>query len=271
MADSKRGLQAARDESLSSDIKAAVEKKGIALMTHIVCGYPSLEANWEILEIMEEAGVDVVEMQFPFSEPIADGPLFLQANQESLSKGTHVSDCFHLMAKASQKFSFKLLMMGYYNTVFTYGEKAFCRKLEECGARGLIVPDLPVEEAGNLIQCCREHGQNLIRLVSPANTEERLKTLLKDAEGFVYAVARSGVTGSHTKFSKETENYLARLKEWSPVPLAVGFGVTVPEDIQFLTGRADMAVIGTAVLKSYLAGGREAVREFFKGLQTAAV
>ena len=103
---------------LEKHITARVKEKGIAVMGHIVCGYPSLDANWEILEEMEAAGVDVVEMQFPFSEPIADGPVFLSANQESLSQGTKIADCFSLMRKASDGFSFKILMMGYYNTIF---------------------------------------------------------------------------------------------------------------------------------------------------------
>jgi len=128
----------ARQETkmLENYIRKKLVSKNIAIMAHIVCGFPSFKANLEILEEMEKAGVDVVEMQFPFSEPIADGPLFLMANQESLNSGTKVGDCFDFMEKVSENFSFKILMMGYYNTIFKYGENQFCKKLKSSGGVG---------------------------------------------------------------------------------------------------------------------------------------
>ena len=141
-------------------------------MGHIVCGYPSFDANWEILEEMEKAGVDVVEMQFPFSEPIADGPLFLTANQESLKKGTKIENCFTLMKKANAAFSFKTLMMGYYNTLFKNREDVFCHQLKDNGGSGMIVPDLPFEEAETLLQHCTKCNLSFIRLVAPTNTKK---------------------------------------------------------------------------------------------------
>ena len=123
------------------------------IMTHVVCGYPSFEANWKALEIMDSFGVDLVELQFPFSEPSADGPLFVKANQEAINNGVHVNDCFEFMAKVTARFSFKVVMMGYYNTVFKTGQSTFMRRLKEAGAVGFILPDLPLEEAGDLHTC----------------------------------------------------------------------------------------------------------------------
>jgi len=252
---------------LEKYIRLRAKEKGIALMGHIVCGYPSFEANWEILEEMERAGVDVVEMQFPFSEPIADGPLFLTANQESLNKGTVVAECFKIMKKASEIFSFKILMMGYYNTVFKVGEKKFCEMLNENGACGLIVPDLPIEEGEQLIKLCQETELSFIRLIAPTNTEKRIGEITMGANGFIYAVARKGVTGAKTSFSNDLEPYLSKLRSYTEIPIAIGFGISQKSDIDYLKGKADMAVMGTVVMKTYLSKGKEGVKSFFAGLK----
>ena len=120
------------------------------LMTHVVCGYPSFDDNWQELEIMQDAGVELVELQFPFSEPSADGPLFVKANQAAIESGVHVDDCFEFMHKVTQHFSFKVVMMGYFNTVYKTGPEVFLRRLKENGGSGFILPDLPIEEAGEL-------------------------------------------------------------------------------------------------------------------------
>jgi tryptophan synthase alpha chain len=251
---------------LQQAVESSVTERGIAVMAHVIAGYPSLEANWEILEELDRAKVDVVEIQFPFSEPIADGPLFLEGNQQSLNNGTSVEDCFALIEKASKQFRFKVVMMGYYNTLFCYGEEAFCAKLQTSGAHGMIVPDLPVEEASELEVHATKYGQSIIRLIAPTNTEERITKLLHGAQGFVYAVARKGVTGSQTTFSSEIDRYLGSLYQNSPVPVGVGFGISSRQDIEHLKGKAHMAVIGTAALKTYIDNGKEGVRTFFEEL-----
>ncbi|MBF0432640.1 MAG: tryptophan synthase subunit alpha [Fibrobacteria bacterium] len=253
---------------LEKFVRERVNTKGIAVMGHIVCGYPSFEANMEILEEMDKAGVDLVEMQFPFSEPIADGPLFLTANQASLDKGTKIADCFNIMKEASKRFSFKTLMMGYYNTVFKAGEVNFCERLKASGACGLIVPDLPLEEDAGLVQAAEVNNLSLIRLVAPTNTGERIQQILEHASGFVYAVARKGVTGSKTKFAEGMEEYFQTIKKYASVPVAVGFGISQRADLDYLKeqGRADIAVMGTAILKTYLESGREGLASFFKNI-----
>ena len=132
---------------LESYIAERKQHKDLLVMAHVVCGYPSFEANMQELEIMHEAGVDLVELQFPFSEPSADGPLFVRANEQSLKSGTTVDQCFDFMKLVSERFSFKVLMMGYYNTVFKMGEEVFVQRLKEAGGVGYIVPDLPLEES----------------------------------------------------------------------------------------------------------------------------
>ena len=236
------------------------------IMTHVVCGYPSFDDNWKELEIMEEFGVDLVELQFPFSEPSADGPLFVKANQEAIANGVHVQDCFDFMAKASAQFSFKVVMMGYFNTIFKTGQRAFLERLKAAGGHGFIVPDLPVEEAGELHAIARELGLSPVVLMTPTNSDERLAELAKTADGFVYTVARKGVTGSDTDMDSELASFIARCKQFTDVPLAVGFGVSEAQDVEFIGQHADIAVIGTAALKAWESGKEQGLRDFFTQL-----
>mgnify|MGYP000583785547 CR=1 FL=1 len=239
------------------------------IMTHVVCGYPSFEANWKALEIMDSFGVDLVELQFPFSEPSADGPLFVKANQEAINNGVHVEDCFEFMAKVTAKFSFKVLMMGYYNTVFKTGHRAFLERLKEAGAEGFILPDLPVDEAGELHLIAKELDLSPIVLMTPTNSDARLAQLAKCADGFIYTVARKGVTGTNTSMNDEVSNFIDRCRQFTDLPLAVGFGVSNADDVRFIGEHADIAVIGTAALKSWEEGKETGLNVFFDQLLPA--
>ncbi len=241
-------------------------KKPALVMTHVVCGYPSFEDNWRELEIMQEFGVDLVELQFPFSEPSADGPLFVKANQKAIEDGVHVDDCFEFMRKVSAHFDFKVIMMGYYNTVFKTGHRAFLERLKDAGGYGFILPDLPIDEASELHSIAKELDLAPIILMTPTNSDERLKQLADCADGFIYAVARKGVTGSGTDMNQEVADFIKRCKTMTDLPIAVGFGVSTASDIQFIGEHAEIAVIGTAALKAWENGQSEALRGFFEQL-----
>jgi tryptophan synthase alpha chain len=152
---------------LSEFIHQRHQQRKPLLMTHVVCGYPSFEDNWRALEIMAEFGADIVELQFPFSEPSADGPLFVKANQESLARGTTVDQCVDFMHRVTEHFPFRVLMMGYYNTAFKMGHRRYVERLAAAGAAGFILPDLPIEEAAELHQLASGHG---LDPASPAAT-----------------------------------------------------------------------------------------------------
>lgn len=244
----------------------ASSKRPALIMTHVVCGYPSFDANWKALEVMDSFGVDLVELQFPFSEPSADGPLFVKANQDAISSGVHVDDCFEFMAKVTAKFSFKVVMMGYYNTVFKTGHREFMQRLKDAGAYGFILPDLPVEEAGELHGIAKELDLAPIVLMTPTNTDARLARLAESADGFIYTVARKGVTGSNTNMNTEVSEFIERCRKFTELPLAVGFGVSKAEDVQFIGQHADIAVIGTAALKAWEGNGEQGLKEFFTQL-----
>lgn len=241
-------------------------EKSLLVMTHVVCGYPSFEDNLKALEVMDAAGVDLVELQFPFSEPSADGPLFVRANEQSLAKGTRVSECFEFMREVSGRFRFKVLMMGYYNTVFKMGHQAFVDRLAAAGGAGYILPDLPVEEAGDLHQRSAAPDLAPIMLMAPTNSDARLARIAGASRGFVYAVARKGVTGAHTDMDEELDAFLGRCRAVTDLPIGVGFGISTRADIDYLRGRADIAIIGTAALRAWEAGGEAALREFFADL-----
>jgi tryptophan synthase alpha chain len=240
--------------------------KSVLVMTHVVCGYPSFDDNMKELEIMQEFDVDLVEMQFPFSEPSADGPTFVRANQQAIKSGVHVGDCFDFMAEASRRFSFRTLMMGYYNTIFKTGHTEFCDRLQEAGGVGLIVPDLPIEEGAELFDIARERDLSPILLMTPASRDARLVELAAAASGFIYAVARKGVTGASTSMTDDVAAFLQRCRQYTDLPLAVGFGVSDRQDVSFIAEHADIAVIGTAALLAWEAAGEQGLRSFFTGL-----
>jgi tryptophan synthase alpha chain len=246
---------------LQQHILNAKQDKGLALMTHMVLGYPSFDDNWAMLESMEKVGADVVELQFPFSEPIADGPVFVAANQASLDAGTTMDQCFEFMKKASERFSMPLLMMGYYNTAYAMGETAFLEKLKACGGKGTIIPDLPLEYAHAFLAEAKRLELEVVQIITPNSSLERKKEVAQASNGFVYCVARKGVTGKKTSFDENLDDYLDEVKSACPLPIALGFGVKSHDDIRALVGKVDMAIIGTAGLQAWVDGGAKALEE----------
>ena len=218
---------------LQSYIAERKRGKDILVMAHVVCGYPSFEENMQELEIMAEAGVDLVELQFPFSEPSADGPLFVHANEESLKAGTTIDQCFKFMAEVSARFPFKVLMMGYYNTAFKMGEERFVERVKEAGGVGYILPDLPVEEAVNLHRLSEEAGIEPIILMTPTSSDKRLAKLGLASRGMVYAVARKGVTGSKTNMGDDVLALIERCRQHTNMPIGVGFGISSKKRSRF--------------------------------------
>ncbi|MDI6794521.1 MAG: tryptophan synthase subunit alpha [bacterium] len=242
------------------------QKKKIGLMTHLVCGYPSLEVNYRTVSTMVEAGVDLMELQIPFSEPIADGPTMVKANQTALNQGTTVKDCLNLMREVTQKYTIPFLFMTYYNIPLQQGLLNFCQQTKEAGGSGLIVPDLPPEEAKEFIAACKEYRISPILLMSPTSSDRRLEMISRMADGFIYCVARKGVTGPKTDFSAAVRIFLRRCREKTSLPLALGFGVTSKADVDFLAGEADVAVIGSFMIKLLEKEGIEGVRSFLRTL-----
>ena len=250
-------------------LRKRLEKRKILLMTHAVVGYPSLEDNWTMLEAMRDADVDLVELQMPFSEPTADGPLFVKANQEALRNGIKLKDYFKLMKRASDSFEFPVLMMGYCNTAFTMGFQVFCESLSMNGGKGFIIPDLPFEECGELFDHSLKFDLDQIMLCTPTNKKERLRKICSQGRGFIYCVARKGVTGKSTVLEQSTVDFLLQCRQFSDLPLALGFGLSKPEELNMLKGKAEIAIVGTALLKTWKNDGESAYKRHLNSLANA--
>jgi tryptophan synthase alpha chain len=255
--------------NLQAYLHQRLQTKKLLLMAHAIVGYPSLEANWRMLEILQEAGVDLVELQMPFSEPIADGPLFVQANEQALKSGVHWPDYFDLMHRAAQTFDYPLLMMGYCNTAFVMGYDAFAERLAKSGGTGYIIPDLPFEEFGDLFSLSAQRELHPILICTPTNTEERLKAICEHGSGMLYCVARKGVTGKSTELDSNVGAFLKRCRSYSPLPLGLGFGLSTPEDLRQIHGLADVAIVGSALLRAWESGGENAYRDYVHSLVDA--
>jgi tryptophan synthase alpha chain len=253
--------------TLEERIRQARAKQDILLMTHIVIGYPSFAASLEIVDAMVAAGVDLMELQIPFSEPMADGPVILAANQKALAAGSTVERCFEFAATVAKQHPIPFLFMSYYNVLFRAGVASFVERMQQAGVVGSIVPDLPPEEGAEYLAAMEKAGLNPIFIFSPSTTDERLREIAKAARGFVYCVARKGVTGLQTTFSTALDAYLARCRAATKLPLALGFGVQDAADVAFLRGKADIAVVGSATLRLLDEQGVGAVGKFVKGLR----
>ncbi len=236
-------------------------------MTHIVLGYPSFDTNREIIRQMVENGVDCIEMQIPFSEPMADGPVILKANQDSIAAGTKVADCLAFGKEMAATYDIPFLFMTYYNIIFKYGEKSFLEMASKADIKGLIIPDLPPEQGESFFALADENSIAPILIYAPTSTDERMKELDSHSRGFIYCVARRGVTGKKSDFGADFSDYLTRCKNATGKPIAVGFGIQDREDISALIGKADMAVIGSQTIRLVDEQGAKAVGPFIAELR----
>ena len=251
---------------LENHLKQRRRQRDVLLMTHIVIGYPDFDTSMQTVEAMVEADVDLIELQIPFSEPIADGPVILHANQQALTAGATVEKCFEFAAEAVRRFDVPILFMSYYNILFRYGTDAFVKRMKNIGLQGAIVPDLPPEEADDYLRAMGEHELAPIFIYSPNTSTQRLDYIAEYARGFVYCVARKGVTGAETAFSTELGGYLDRCRAATDLPLAVGFGVKDADDVGFLKGKADIAVVGSQTIRVLDERGVDAVKAFVESL-----
>ena len=236
-------------------------------MTHMVLGYPSFEDCFRIIEAMVAAGVELMELQIPFSEPIADGPVILKANQKALAAGATVQRCLDFSQEVTRAFNIPFLFMSYYNILFKYGVNRFAGAMDANGLKGAIVPDLPPEEGREYLEAMEKYHLAPIFIFSPTTTSKRMKYLAPFAKGFIYCVARRGVTGAETDFSEQLETYLMQCRQATDLPLALGFGVKDKSDIDFLRGKIDIAVIGSETIRLVDRQGVGSVRGFIENLR----
>ncbi|MEW6380765.1 MAG: tryptophan synthase subunit alpha [bacterium] len=252
--------------NLTEYIREKRKTKDILCMAHLVCGYPDFAANKEVIRIMVEMGVDLIELQIPFSEPTADGPMILKANQLSLQRGTRVRDCLSLMREVSSQYPIPFLFMTYYNILFSRGVDAFVQETRQAGGVGFIIPDIPPEEGEEYFNACHNNYISPILLMTPTTSPQRLSLIAEAGDGFFYCVARKGVTGAQTHLSQETDEFIRRCRKVTDLPLAMGLGISRREDLDYLRGKVDIAVIGSAILRTFEQGGYQALQSFLEKL-----
>lgn len=251
---------------LEAELRRRKRERDILLMTHIVLGYPDFDASRRLVEQMVLAGVDLVELQIPFSEPMADGPVILHANQKALAAGATVDRCLELTSRLTREFPIPFLFMTYFNIAFVRGVDRFAREMAQAGVRGAIIADLPFEEGEPLLAAMEREQLAPIFVFTPTSRPERLARIGERAKGFVYCAARKGVTGATTDFAA-LDSYLQRCRSATELPLALGFGVKSREDVAAITGKVEIAVVGSETIRVLDQGGVEAVRPFLESLR----
>ncbi|GAW90988.1 tryptophan synthase subunit alpha [Calderihabitans maritimus] len=219
------------------------------LITYICSGDPDLETTAELVLALEEGGTDIVELGIPFSDPLADGPVIQRASQRALNSGTSVVKILHLVEDIRRCSQIPLVLMGYFNPILKYGVEAFVRDASNAGADGVIVPDLPVDEGAELYQPARRAGLAYIPLVAPTTYPERVKKIVEQADGFIYCVSLTGVTGMRRQLPPGLEQLTRMVRQYTSLPVAVGFGISSAEQARHVACHAEAVIVGSAVVK----------------------
>lgn len=220
-----------------------------ALVPYIVVGQPNVPATVEIADALIGTGADLLELGVPFSDPLADGPVIQRATYEALLRGTTPRDALEVARQIRARHAdTPLVFMGYYNPIVRFGVAAYARACAAAGVDGLIVPDLPHEEAGELLTGCRDAGLDLIPLVAPTSDDERIAAMCADASGFIYGVSVVGITGARRSLSGDAAALVKRIRAHSDLPVAIGFGVSQAEHVRQIARIADGAVVGSALV-----------------------
>lgn len=222
-------------------------KKKALLMPYITGGFPDMDGCRKVLDAFVAGGADMIELGVPFSDPLADGPVVQASTQQALDAGVTTDDVLALAGEFSGRLPVVLLV--YYNCVFAYGQERFAAAAAAAGVDGLIVPDLPVDEAGEFMAVCRAHGVDAVLLVAPTTPDERIKLIGSRSAGFIYCVSVTGVTGARTSLSDTLPDFIARIRRQTDLPLAVGFGVSATEHAATVSEFADGVIIGSRLIK----------------------
>src|SRR5215472_5893116 len=241
-----------------------------ALIAYVTCGDPDLATTREIVLAASGAGADVIELGVPFSDPVADGPVIQRASERALKQGTSLAQVLTLAAEIrEQAQSTGLIVFSYLNPILRMGMEKFCKVARAAGVDGVLVTDLPVEEAGTYLQSAEEHDLSPVFLAAPTSPDERLKRITEASRGFVYAVSRTGVTGQRQQLAEDARKLVKRLRKLTRLPIALGFGISTPEQFAEVGEFADAVVVGSAIVETIERNrGREAaaVGEFVKQL-----
>lgn len=235
-------------------IKERRQKKTILLMTHVIYGYPTIEKSLEVMRTLLDQEVDLLEVQFPFSDPVADGPIITEACHAALENTLSFDQYLHdIKALAKAYPDSRLLIMSYLNPLVVYGAKKLAESADG-HLHGIIVPDLP-KEASVLMEPLQNSSAAPVWLITPDTSDNRIKDIVDHAQGMLYCVSRKGVTGQNTNGMLGVKNYIARVRDCTELPIGVGFGIQTAADVQLLHNIADVAIVGSSLLAAFHNGG----------------
>ncbi len=236
-----------RERIAAAFARARVERR-LLFIAYLMAGDPDLATSARLARATRDAGADVLELGVPFSDPLADGATIQRAGERALAVGTRLADVLALARDLARERDAPVLLMGYTNPFARYGFARLARELREAGVAGVIVPDLPAEEAGELEALSEREGVARISLFAPTTPDERLARLVPASRGFVYCVSLTGVTGARSALAPDAAEFVARVRRYATVPIAVGFGIARPEHVAALRGVADGVVVGSALV-----------------------
>ncbi|HCC35731.1 MAG TPA: tryptophan synthase subunit alpha [Ruminococcaceae bacterium] len=229
-----------------------------AFVAFITGGDPDIETTEKLIIAMAESGADIIEIGIPFSDPVAEGIVIQQADERALKNGCTVDKLFEMVKRVRGKTDIPLLFMTYINPIFVYGKEKFMSRCAECGIDGVIVPDLPFEERAELAEVCEKHGITQISMIAPTS-RERIEIIAKNAKGFIYCVSSLGVTGVRSELNTNVAEMINEVKKVTPVPCAVGFGISTPGQARDMADVSDGIIIGSAIVKLIEKYGRDSI------------
>ncbi|MBQ3933199.1 MAG: tryptophan synthase subunit alpha [Lachnospiraceae bacterium] len=246
-------------------------KDGKAFIGFLTAGDPSLDKTEEFILEMANSGADLVEIGIPFSDPIAEGEVIQNANVRALSNGATVKKVFEMVASVRKKTDIPLVFLTYLNPVFHYGYEEFLSKCNEVGIDGIIIPDLPYEEKGEINEVAKKHDIDIISMIAPTS-KQRIATIANSATGFIYTVSSLGVTGVRSEIKTDLESIVKTIKENSDTPVAIGFGINTPEQAKNFAKYADGVIVGSAIVKIIAEYGEDSashIRDYIKSMKEA--
>lgn len=251
------------------EIKKAFEKDGKAFVAFITAGDPTLAATEKYLKVLQDGGVDIIEVGIPFSDPIAEGPVIQEADIRALKNNVCVDDIFNMVERVEKKVPF--LFMTYVNPVFFYGYDKFFARCKEAGISGVIIPDVPFKESGEIKCVAEKYGVIVTDMVAPTSGKN-IKTVCKDSKGFIYLVSSMGVTGVREKIETDIPSLVRTIRQATKTPVCVGFGISTPEQAKKAAEDADGAIVGSAIVRivaKYGENAEEALYDYVKNMSEA--
>ncbi len=242
-----------------------------AFIPFITCGDPSLEVTERLVYAIAEAGADLIELGIPFSDPTAEGPVIMAADERALAGGATTDKIFAMVKRIREKVTLPMVFMTYANVIYSYGSERFISQAAAVGIDGLILPDIPFEEKDEFDGICKQYGLDLVSMIAPTSND-RIRMIAKEANGFVYCVSSLGVTGVRQEITTDIGAMIRLVKEAKDIPCAVGFGISTPEQAAKMAAIADGAIVGSAIVKLCAQYGEECVpyvAEYVKSMKDA--